>query len=118
MDLKPTKFSYDDIKRITNKFKDKIREGAHGAVYKGKLSSQIMVAIKMLNNAERDGKEFKNEVGTMGKIHHLNVVCVLGFCTDGFHRTLVYDFFPNGSLQKLISPPSNKDNFLGWDKLQ
>jgi len=116
--LKPTRFSYADIKRITNKFKDKIGEGAHGAVYKGKLSSQIQVAVKMLNNAEGDGKEFINEVGTMGKIHHLNVVRLLGFCADGFHRALVYDFFPNGSLQKFISPPSSKDSFLGWDKLQ
>ncbi|KAK2453251.1 rust resistance kinase Lr10 [Trifolium repens] len=116
--LKPTRFSYADIKRITNKFKDKLGEGAHGAVYKGKLSSQILVAVKMLNNTEGDGKEFINEVGTMGKIHHLNVVRLLGYCADGFHRALVYDFFPNGSLQKFISPPSNKDSFLGWDKLQ
>jgi len=116
--LKPTRFSYADLKRITNKFKDKIGEGAHGAVYKGKLSNQILVAVKILNNAEGDGKEFINEVGTMGKIHHLNVVRLLGFCADGFRRALVYDFFPNGSLQKFISPPNNKDDFLGWDKLQ
>ena len=58
--LKPTRFSYADIKRITNKFNDKLGEGAHGAVYKGKLSSQILVAVKMLHNAEGDGKEFIN----------------------------------------------------------
>ena len=116
--LNPTRFSYADIKRITNKFKDKIGEGAHGAVYKGKLSSQILVAVKMLNNTEGDGKEFINEVGTMGKIHHLNVVHLLGFCADGFYRALVYDFFPSGSLQKFLSPPNNKDAFLGWDMLQ
>ncbi|XP_012570617.2 rust resistance kinase Lr10-like isoform X2 [Cicer arietinum] len=69
--LKPTRFSYADIKRITHNFKEKLGEGAHGAVYK-----------------------------------------------DGFYRALVYDFFPNGSLQKFISPQSNKDSFLGWDKLQ
>ncbi|GAU44193.1 hypothetical protein TSUD_373280 [Trifolium subterraneum] len=116
--LKPTRFSYADIKRTTNKFKEKLGEGAHGVVYKGKLSSQILVAVKMLNNTEGDGNEFINEVGTMGKIHHLNVVRLLGFCADGFHRALVYDFFPNGSLQTFISPPSNKDSFLGWEKLQ
>ncbi|XP_058724648.1 rust resistance kinase Lr10-like [Vicia villosa] len=114
---KPTRFSYADIKRITDQFKEKLGEGAHGTVYKGKLSSQIMVAVKMLNNTEGDGREFINEVGTMGKIHHVNVVRLLGFCADGFYRALVYDFFPNGSLQKFISPP-NKDDFLGWDLLQ
>lgn len=116
--LNPTRFSYADLNRITNKFKDKIGEGTHGAVYKGKLSNQILVAVKILNNAEEDGKEFINEVGTMGKIHHLNVVRLLGYCADGFRRALVYEFFPNGSLQKFISPPNNKDDFLGWDKLQ
>ncbi|XP_057440959.1 rust resistance kinase Lr10-like isoform X2 [Lotus japonicus] len=119
--LKPTRFSYADIKRITNLFKEKLGEGAHGAVYKGKLSTKILVAVKILNNTEvDDGTEFINEVGTMGKIHHVNVVRLLGYCADGFHRALVYDFFPNGSLQNFISAPNNKDNnnFLGWEKLQ
>jgi serine/threonine protein kinase len=115
---KPTRFSYADIKRITEQFKEKLGEGAHGAVYKGKLSSQILVAVKMLNNTEGDGREFINEVGTMGKIHHVNVVRLLGFCADGFYRALVYDFFPNGSLQNYISAPNNKDAFLGWELLQ
>ncbi|RHN51354.1 putative glycerophosphodiester phosphodiesterase, protein kinase RLK-Pelle-LRK10L-2 family [Medicago truncatula] len=43
---------------------------------------------------------------------------MLGFCANGFCRALVYDFFPHGSLQKCISPQNNKDDFLGWDKLQ
>ena len=74
--------------------------------------------MKILSNTEGDGKEFINEVGAMGKIHHVNVVRLLGFCADGFHRTLVYDFFPNGSLEKFISPPDKKEIFLGWEKLQ
>ncbi|XP_057440957.1 rust resistance kinase Lr10-like isoform X2 [Lotus japonicus] len=120
--LKPTRFSYADIKRITNKLKEKLGEGAHGAVYKGKLSTQILVAVKILNNSEGDdGTKFINEVGTMGKIHHVNVVRLLGYCADGFHRALVYDYFPNGSLQNfIVSSPNNKDKktFLGWEKLQ
>ncbi|KAK2453210.1 rust resistance kinase Lr10 [Trifolium repens] len=115
---KPTRFSYADIKRITNGFKEKLGEGAHGTVFKGKLSSEILVAVKMLNNTAGDGKEFINEVGIMGKIHHINVVRLLGFCADGIHRALVYSLFPNGSLQSFIFPPDNKDNFIGWAKLQ
>ncbi|KAF7815622.1 Rust resistance kinase Lr10 [Senna tora] len=128
---RPTRFSYADINRITNGFKDKLGEGAHGAVFKGKLSNEILVAVKKLNNSElilddNDEKEFINEVGTMGKIHHLNVVRLLGFCADGFHRALVYDFFPNGSLDNFLCPPEpntgsvlrNGDLFLGWEKLQ
>ncbi|KAI9071090.1 hypothetical protein K1719_046943 [Acacia pycnantha] len=116
--LKPTRFSYADIKRMTHKFKDKLGEGAHGTVFKGKLSTEIQVAVKVLNNSDHDGKDFINEMGTMGKIHHINVVRVLGFCADGCRRALVYDFFPNGSLQKFISSPDNREIFLGWPKLQ
>ncbi|KAF7806750.1 rust resistance kinase Lr10-like [Senna tora] len=116
--LRPTRFSYADLKRITNRFKDKLGEGAHGEVFKGKLSTHIPVAIKVLNNSDQeDGRDFINEVGTMGTIHHINVVRLLGFCADGFHRALVYDFYPNGSLQNFLSSPDDKENFLGWSKL-
>lgn len=116
--MKPTRFTYADIKRITGGFKESLGEGAHGAVFKGLLSQEILVAVKILNDTQGDGKDFINEVGTMGKIHHVNVVRLLGFCADGFHRALVYDFFPNGSLQKFLAPPDKKDVFLGWEKLQ
>ncbi|KAK7293753.1 hypothetical protein RJT34_16626 [Clitoria ternatea] len=116
--MKPTRFTYADIKRITNGFSESLGEGAHGAVFKGMLSREILVAVKILNGTEGDGKDFINEVGTMGKIHHVNVVRLLGFCADGYHRALVYDFFPNGSLQRFLAPPDNKDVFLGWVKLQ
>ncbi|CAJ1972275.1 unnamed protein product [Sphenostylis stenocarpa] len=116
--MKPTRFTYADIKRITNGFSESLGEGAHGAVFKGMLSREILVAVKKLNDTLGDGKDFINEVGTMGKIHHVNIVRLLGFCADEFHRALVYDFFPNGSLQRFLAPPDNKDVFLGWEKLQ
>ncbi|XP_061356156.1 rust resistance kinase Lr10-like [Gastrolobium bilobum] len=115
---KPARFSYADIKRMTSGFKQKLGEGTHGAVFKGKLSNEILVAVKILNSTEGEGKDFINEVGIMGKIHHINVVRLLGFCAEGLHRALVYNFFQNGSLQNFIFPPDNKDHFLGWEKLQ
>ncbi|MED6135766.1 hypothetical protein PIB30_049656 [Stylosanthes scabra] len=115
--LNPTRFFHADIKRITNQFKDKLGEGAHGAVYKGKLSNHILVAVKVLTTTEGDGKEFINEVGTMAKIHHVNVVRLLGYCADGSHRALVYHFFPKGNLQGFMALPSNKESFLGWNKM-
>ncbi|KAL6129362.1 hypothetical protein ACLB2K_072713 [Fragaria x ananassa] len=117
--LKPSRYSYADIKRITNQFKDKLGEGAYGTVFKGKLSSELFVAVKVLNNTNYgNGEEFLNEVGTMGHIHHVNVVRLVGFCADGFRRALVYEFLPNGSLQDFISSADNKNSFLGWDKLK
>ncbi|BBG98391.1 Protein kinase superfamily protein, partial [Prunus dulcis] len=126
--LKPSRYSYADIKRMTNKFKDKLGQGAQGTVFKGKLSSELLVAVKILSNSnEKAGEDFINEVGTMGRIHHVNVVRLVGFCADGFIRALVYDFLPNGSLQNFISSSAaaadhmsrhDNSNFLGWDKLQ
>ena len=115
--LKPSRYSYVDIKHITDQFKDKLGEGAYGTVYKGKLSNDFFVAVKILNSSKGNGEEFINEVGTIGRIHHVNVVRLVGYCADGFRRALVYEFLANGSLQQYISSPDT-DHFLGWKKLQ
>ena len=86
-------------------------------MFKGKLSTEIMVAVKILNNSQGEGKEFITEVEIMGKIHHINVVRLLGFCAEGIHRALVYNLFPIGSLQSYIFPPDNRNHFMGWEKL-
>ncbi|XP_030500409.2 rust resistance kinase Lr10 [Cannabis sativa] len=114
--LKPSRYSYADIKHITSQFNEKLGEGAYGVVYKGKLSAKFFVAVKILNNLKGNGEEFVNEVGTIGRIHHINVVRLVGYCADGFRRALVYEFLPNGSLQQYISSPDS-DHFLGWEKL-
>ncbi|XP_040988508.1 rust resistance kinase Lr10-like isoform X2 [Juglans microcarpa x Juglans regia] len=116
--LKPSRYTYSDIRRITNEFADKLGQGAYGTVFKGKLSNEIYVAVKILNTSKGKGEEFLNEVGTMGTIHHVNVVRLVGFCADGFRRALVYEFLSNNSLDKFISSADVKNQFLGWDKLQ
>ncbi|EOY23501.1 Kinase superfamily protein, putative [Theobroma cacao] len=115
--LKPSRYSYADIKRITNQFKEKLGEGAYGTVFKGTLSSEIHVAVKILNSSIGDGEEFINEIGTMGRIHRVNVVRLVGFCADGFRRALVYEFLPNESLEKLIFSSDGRQHSLGWEKL-
>ncbi|KAL3838084.1 hypothetical protein ACJIZ3_022675 [Penstemon smallii] len=116
--LKPTRFSYADIRRITNQFTEKLGEGGYGIVYKGKLSKEIDVAVKVLHNSTGNGEEFINEVGTIGTIHHVNVVRLVGFCAEGFKRALVYDFLPNDSLEKFIFPDGPKKKSLCWEKLE
>ncbi|CAL9000265.1 unnamed protein product [Prunus brigantina] len=116
--MKPSRYSYADIKRITNQFKEKLGQGAYGTVFQGKLSSELLVAVKILNNSNENGEDFINEVGTMCQIHHVNVVRLVGVCADGFIRALVYEYLPNGSLQDFLSSADNKNSFLGWDKLQ
>ncbi|WCJ41387.1 PR5-like receptor kinase [Euphorbia peplus] len=116
--FKPTRFSYAHLKRMTNQFNDELGQGAYGTVYRGKLSDEILVAVKVLNHSKANGEEFINEVGTIGRIHHVNVVRLIGFCAEGFRRALVYEYLPNDSLQKFISSADAKDHFLGWKRLQ
>jgi serine/threonine protein kinase len=74
--------------------------------------------VKILNASKGNGEEFINEVGTMGTIHHVNVIRLVGFCANGFIRVLVYEFLPNDSLEKFISSTTAKNSILNWDKLQ
>ncbi|KAA8517038.1 hypothetical protein F0562_017144 [Nyssa sinensis] len=116
--LKPARYSYADVKKITSQFKDKLGQGGYGTVFKGKLSNDILVAVKVLNNSKGNGEEFINEVGIIGRIHHFNVVRLVGYCADGFKRALIYEFLPNDSLEKFTSVENCKNHSLGWEKLQ
>ncbi|XP_055960479.1 rust resistance kinase Lr10-like [Mercurialis annua] len=116
--FKPARYSYSDIKRITNEFKEELGQGAYGTVFKGKLSDQILVAVKVLNNSKGDGEEFVNEVRLIGRIHHVNVVRLIGFCADGFRRALIYEYLSNDSLEKYISSADSKTYFLGWKRMK
>ncbi|XP_015878446.3 rust resistance kinase Lr10 isoform X2 [Ziziphus jujuba] len=117
--LKPTRYTYADLKRITNQFKDRIGQGGYGIVFKGKLSNEVTVAVKLLNNFKGNGDEFINEVRSMGRIHHVNVARLVGFCADGVRRALVYEFLQNGSLDKYIfsADGQRQSRNLGWEKL-
>ncbi len=100
--LMPIRYSYAQIRKITKCFEAKLGEGGYGSVFKGKLRSGHLVAIKMLGNSRGNGQDFISEVATIGRIHHANVVQLIGFCTEGPKRALIYEFMPNGSLEKYI----------------
>ncbi|KAF3433875.1 hypothetical protein FNV43_RR24978 [Rhamnella rubrinervis] len=110
------RYSNSDIKKMTKGFKDKLGEGGFGKVYKGKLRSGHLVAVKLLGESKGDGQDFMNEVATIGRIHHVNVVQLVGFCIEGTKRALVYDFMPNGSLDKYIFSQEGK-NILDCKKM-
>ncbi|KAG8046152.1 hypothetical protein GUJ93_ZPchr0008g13156 [Zizania palustris] len=114
--LGPTRFAYTDITAITSHFRDKLGHGGYGFVFKGTLfPGDVHVAIKMLNgNSNCNGEEFISEVATIGRIHHINVVRLVGFCSEEIRRALVYEYMPRGSLDKYIF--SSERNF-SWDKL-
>ena len=67
------KYSYSDIKKMTNKFSNKLGQGGFDSIYKGKLRSGQIVAVKVLVMNKANGQDFINEVATIGRIHHVNV---------------------------------------------
>ncbi|XP_068666603.1 rust resistance kinase Lr10-like [Aristolochia californica] len=114
----PQRYSYRDIKKMTKGFKEKLGQGGFGSVFKGKLTSGRHVAVKMLSKSKSDGQDFINEVATIGRIHHVNVVSLVGFCSQGSKRALIYEFMPNGSLEKYIfSQEEGQTKSLSWEKI-
>ncbi|XP_022846446.1 rust resistance kinase Lr10-like [Olea europaea var. sylvestris] len=103
---------------MTNSFRDKLGEGGFAIVYRGKLPNDCLVAVKILKESKGSGEEFINEVASISTTSHVNIVTLLGFCFEGSKRALIYDFMPNGSLDRFISNNNSlpKDQ-LGWGKL-
>ncbi|XP_060205530.1 LEAF RUST 10 DISEASE-RESISTANCE LOCUS RECEPTOR-LIKE PROTEIN KINASE-like 2.1 isoform X2 [Lycium barbarum] len=111
--LAPKAYSYSDIRKMTNSLQEKLGQGGYGGVYKGNLDGHP-VAVKILNSTKGNGEEFINEVASISRTSHVNVVTLLGFSFNGRERALVYEFMPNGSLDQHIY---GEDSKLGWEKL-
>jgi serine/threonine protein kinase len=72
----------------------------------------------MLKDTRDDGEEFMNEVASISRTSHVNVVTLLGFCLEGSKRALIYEYMPNGSLERYaFSNNINSENTLSWEKL-
>ncbi|RWR82065.1 LEAF RUST 10 DISEASE-RESISTANCE LOCUS RECEPTOR-LIKE PROTEIN KINASE-like protein 2.4 isoform X2 [Cinnamomum micranthum f. kanehirae] len=117
--LAPKRHRYSELKKMTNSFKDNLGHGGYGSVFKGNLKDGRPVAVKVLNNAKGgNGDEFINEVASIGRTCHVNVVALLGFCSEGSNRALVYEFMSKGSLEKFIFSDTweNKQHVLDCQK--
>ncbi|KAL6840470.1 hypothetical protein ACP4OV_030280 [Aristida adscensionis] len=116
------RYTYSEVERMTKTFAHKVGHGTCGDVYRGNLRDGRQVAVKVLKNSKGDDKEFMNEVASIGRISHDNVVPFLGFCLQGPTRALIYDYMPNGSLEsyalnKNDSVEENYSLWLYWEKL-
>ncbi|XP_059069184.1 rust resistance kinase Lr10-like, partial [Cryptomeria japonica] len=98
-------------------FSDKLGEGGFGVVYKGKLRSGFYVAVKILDQSRHSGSQFMNEVATLGTIHHVHLVRLMGYCFEGFRSALVYEYMANGSLEKFLFQGKEQEQKLSWDQL-
>ncbi|KAM3389274.1 hypothetical protein ACQJBY_011413 [Aegilops geniculata] len=108
----PTRFSYKQLKEATNNFSKKLGQGGFGPVYEGKLGT-VKIAVKCLQDIGHGKDEFMAEVITIGSIHHINLVRLVGYCSDKLHRLLVYEHMSNSSLDKWIFRKNQSDS-LSW----
>ncbi|KAL5780176.1 hypothetical protein ACOSQ2_010913 [Xanthoceras sorbifolium] len=104
------RFSYNELKKATLGFSKEIGRGAGGIVYKGTLSDGRIAAIKRLNEANQGEAEFLAEASTIGKLNHMNLIEMWGYCAEEKHRLLVYEYMEHGSLAENLS-----SNALKWD---
>ncbi|XP_027064460.1 G-type lectin S-receptor-like serine/threonine-protein kinase SD2-5 [Coffea arabica] len=98
----PTRFPFEDLKIATANFSKKLGEGGFGSVFEGSLGDGTKVAVKCLDGIGQVKKSFLAEVESIGSIHHVNLVRLVGFCAEKSHRLLVYELMSNGSLEKWI----------------
>ncbi|KAI3987062.1 hypothetical protein MKX01_036852 [Papaver californicum] len=117
------RFSYKDLYIATNGFKEKklLGNGGFGKVYKGVLpASKVIVAVKRISHNSKQGvREFISEIISIGHLRHRNLAHLLGYCRRNRELLLVYDYMPNGSLDKLIFRKYNSDSappILGWNQ--
>ncbi|EEF34595.1 Serine/threonine-protein kinase PBS1, putative [Ricinus communis] len=111
-------FTFDTLASATKDFHPthKLGEGGFGPVYRGKLNDGRDIAVKKLSHSSNQGKkEFMNEAKLLARVQHRNVVNLLGYCTHGMEKLLVYEYVSNESLDKLLFK-SNKREQLDWKR--
>ncbi|GMH10843.1 hypothetical protein Nepgr_012684 [Nepenthes gracilis] len=111
----PVRYSYNDLQAATNNFSMKLGQGGFGSVYQGVLPEGTRLAVKKLEGIGQGKKEFRAEVSIIGSIHHVHLVRLKGFCAEGSHRLLAYEYMANGSLDKWIFKKKNDDIVLDWE---
>ncbi|KAL5207577.1 hypothetical protein ABZP36_032012 [Zizania latifolia] len=103
----PKEFDYKELKRGTNNFDEKMKlgEGGYGVVYRaivvGEHGQSMEVAVKQFSGANTKGQEdFLAELSIINRLRHRNLVKLVGWCHQNGVLLLVYDYMPNGSLDK------------------
>ncbi|XP_076881354.1 G-type lectin S-receptor-like serine/threonine-protein kinase At4g27290 isoform X2 [Bidens hawaiensis] len=115
-DLDLPVFSLSALLKATNNFSmnNKLGEGGFGPVYKGVLEDGQEIAVKRLAKTSTQGlHEFKNEVISISRLQHRNLVKILGCCMEGAEKMLIYEYMPNKGLDSFIFDKTYSD-VLDW----
>ncbi|XP_020277068.1 putative receptor protein kinase ZmPK1 isoform X2 [Asparagus officinalis] len=110
------KFRYQELKKATGSFKNELGRGGTGVVYKGVLDDDRVVAVKKLEDVIQGEEEFWGEVSVIGRIYHMNLVRMWGFCSERSHKLLVYEYVENGSLDNHLFYNTTSARLLKWNE--
>uniref|UniRef100_A0A0E0DXL5 Receptor-like serine/threonine-protein kinase n=1 Tax=Oryza meridionalis TaxID=40149 RepID=A0A0E0DXL5_9ORYZ len=110
------RFSYKELRKATNCFQEELGNGGSGVVYKGVLDDERQVAVKKLNDVIYGEQELRSELSVIGRIYHMNLVRVWGFCAEKTSRLLVSEYIENGSLDRLLFDHQNLFPLLKWNQ--
>ncbi|KAM0873282.1 hypothetical protein ACQ4PT_038180 [Festuca glaucescens] len=107
-------FSFDELKNCTKNFSEdhEIGSGGYGKVYKGTIADGTSVAIKRAEYGSKQGAvEFKTEIELLSRVHHRNLVSLIGFCYEQGEQMLVYEYVSNGTLRENLQA---RGIYLDW----
>ncbi|XP_040383508.1 receptor-like protein kinase At3g21340 [Oryza brachyantha] len=108
-------FTYKEIEKLTNNLKQFIGQGGFGPVYYGRLEDGTEVAVKMRSDSSAHGlDEFFAEVQSLTKVHHRNLVSLVGYCSEKDHLALVYEYMAQGSLNDHLRGNKHAGEGLNW----
>lgn len=109
------RYSYKDIQKATQNFTTILGQGSFGPVYKATMATNEVVAVKVLaSNSKQGEKEFQTEVLLLGRLHHRNLVNLVGYCVDKGQHMLIYQYMSNGSLESHLY--SEGEKVLSWEQ--
>ncbi|XP_002533625.3 receptor-like serine/threonine-protein kinase ALE2 [Ricinus communis] len=111
-------FPYAELEKATEKFSSKriLGEGGFGRVYRGTMEDGAEVAVKLLTRDNQNGdREFIAEVEMLSRLHHRNLVKLIGICIEGRTRCLVYELVHNGSVESHLHGLDKSKGPLDWD---
>ncbi|XBJ11770.1 hypothetical protein VPH35_016417 [Triticum aestivum] len=113
--LESRRFTYKELEMITNNFQRVLGRGGFGYVYDGFLEDGAQVAVKLRSHSSSQGvKEFLAEAQILSRIHHKNLVSMIGYCKDGEYMALVYEYMSEGTLQEHINGSNRNEACLPW----
>ncbi|XP_047044151.1 putative leucine-rich repeat receptor-like protein kinase At2g19210 [Lolium rigidum] len=109
------RFTYTELEAFTDDFRREIGRGGFGKVYDGFLEDGTQVAVKLRSESSDQGvQEFLAEAQTLAKIHHKNLVSLIGYCKDREYMALVYEYMSEGALHEHLRGKENSMRCLTW----